>query len=138
MKATIIERPLLRLITSKSKSFPEGNREAMDAIESRLETLKGRKMYGLAYETARGMDYYAGLVPKGEAEERKFSELGFGILEIEVGACARVKLRDWSSRIDQIGPTFGAMIEEYGIDPSKPQIEYYRSQTELHLLLPLP
>jgi len=55
-----------------------------------------------------------------------------------VGTCARVKLTDWSSKIDQIGPTFGATIEERGYDASKPLIEFYRSQKELHLSLPLP
>ena len=138
MKATIIEQPSLRLIAAKSKSFPDGNSAAMNAIESRLETLQGRKMYGLVYETAEGIDYYAGLVPEDKAEEKMFSELGFNILEIEGGACARVKLLDWSSKIDQIGPTFGAMIGEYGVDASRPQMEFYRSLKELHLLLPLP
>lgn len=138
MNATIVEQPPLRLITAKSKSFPEGNSEAMAAIESRLETLKGRKMYGLVYESEDGMDYYAGLVPEGESEEKRFTELGYDILEVGGGSCARVKLLDWSSKIDQIGPTFGAMIGEYGIDTSRPQMEFYRSQKELHLLLPLP
>jgi len=138
MKATIVEQPSLRLITVKSKSFPDGNGEAMAAIESHLKTLRGRKMYGLVYESEDGMDYHAGLIPEDETEEKKFVELGFEVLQVEGGSCARVKLLDWSSRIDQIGPTFGAMIREYGIDPSRPQMEFYRSQTELHLLLPLP
>jgi hypothetical protein len=45
---------------------------------------------------------------------------------------------DWTSRTDQIGPSFGAMIRQHGIDRSRPQMEYYRSLTELHLLLPVP
>ena len=138
MKATIVDQPTLRLIVSQSKSFPEGNRDAMQAIESRLSTLRGRKMYGLAYPSGGTMDYYAGLVPESEDEERAFQDAGFEVREIEVGTCARVKLMDWTSKIDQIGPTFGAMIEEYGYDPAKPQIEFYRSQKELHLLLPIP
>ena len=116
----------------------EGNSDAMSSIESHLKTLRGRKFYGLAYESEGGMDYYAGLVPDNEIEERKFTELGFPIMEIEGGTCARIKLFDWPSKIDQIGPTFGAMISEYGIDPSRPQMEFYRSHNELHLLLPVP
>ena len=83
------------------------------------------------------MDYYAGLVPDSEIEERRFAELGFPLTEIEGGRCARVKLLDWISKIDQIGPSIGAMIEQFGIDPSRPQMEYYRSMSELHLLLPV-
>ena len=101
-------------------------------------TLKRRRFYGLSYDSDDGMDYYAGLVPVSEVEEQRFADLGFFVKEIEGGPCARVRLLDWSSKIDQLGPTFGAMIDEYGIDSTRPQMEFYRSMTELHLLLPVP
>jgi hypothetical protein len=138
MKASIIQQKELRLITAKSKSFPGGNTEAFNSIESHLETLRGRKFYGLVSAVEKEMVYYAGLVPENEGEEERFVELGFSITEIEGGPCARVKLLDWQSKIEQIGPTFGAMIGEHGIDSSRPQMEFYRSLTELHLLLPIP
>ena len=84
------------------------------------------------------MDYLAGLVPDSEIEEHSFAELGFPVVEVPGGACARVKLIDWSSKTNQIGPAFGVMIDEFGIDASRPQMEFYRSSTELHLLLPVP
>jgi hypothetical protein len=102
-----------------------------------LKSLKGRKFYGLVYETDDSMDYYAALVPDNEIEERRFAELGFPITEIEGVRCARMKLLDWTSKTDQIGPSIGAMIEQFGIDPSRPQMEYYRSMSELHLLVPV-
>lgn len=83
------------------------------------------------------MEYYAGLVPDSEIEERKFESLGFTVREIPGGRCARTKLFDWSDKTDQIGPTIGAMISEHGIDPSRPQMEFYRSFSELHLLVPI-
>ncbi len=138
MKATLIDQPSLRLITARSKSFPEGNPEAFRSIEAHLETLRGRRFYGLVFGPPDQMTYHAGLVAEDESEERRFEELGFPIMEIESGRCARVKLLDWQSKTDQIGPTFGAMAREYGFDPSRPQMEYYRSQNELHLLLPVP
>jgi hypothetical protein len=137
MNATVITQPKLRLITSRSARFPEGNRAAFRYLESHLKSLKGRKFYGLVYETGDLMDYHAGLVPDNEIEERRFEGLGFPITEVEGGRCARVKLLDWTSTTDQIGPTFGAMIGQFGIDPSRPQMEYYRSLSELHLLLPI-
>lgn len=138
MTSTIIQQPALRLITARSAKFPEGNRAAFNALEAHLKSLKGRKFYGLVYETESGLDYHAGLVPDNEIEERRFAALGFPITEIPAGACARVKMLDWSSKTAQIGPSFGAMIQQHGIDPSRPQMEYYRSFTELHLLLPVP
>jgi len=138
MNATLIKQPKLRLITTKSAKFPEGNRDAFRAIECHLKTLKGRRFYGLVYESDEGMEYFAGLVPDNEIEERRFTGLGFPIVEIEGGVCARIKLLDWTSKTDQIGPAFGAMIGQFGIDTSRPQMEYYRSLSELHLLLPVP
>ena len=137
MNATIIKQPKLRLITMKSAKFPEG-RDAFRAIESHLKTLKGRRFYGLVYESDEGMEYFAGLVPDSEIEERRFTALGFPITEVEGGSCARIKLLDWTSKTEQIGPSFGAMIARFGIDISRPQMEYYRSLSELHLLLPVP
>ncbi|MDP1587095.1 MAG: hypothetical protein Q8M07_05100 [Prosthecobacter sp.] len=138
MNATIIQQPKLRLITKKSVKFPEGNRDAFSAIESQLKTLKGRRFYGLVFERDEGMEYFAGLVPDSVIEESRFTELGFPITEVEGGACARIKLLNWTSKTDQIGPSFGAMIDQFGIDTSRPQMEYYRSLSELHLLLPVP
>ena len=138
MNVTLVRQPKLRFITAKSAKFPEGNREAFRAIESRLKALKGRKFYGLVYMSDEGIKYLAGLVPDSEIEERKYMELGFPITEVEGGSYARIKLLDWTSKTDQIGPSFGAMISRFGIDPSRPQMEYYRSLSELHLLLPVP
>ena len=138
MKTTIIQHPSLRLITRRSETFPSGNREAFNAIEAHLKTMRGRKFYGLVYESEKGIDYHAGLVPDHEIEERKFASLGFAITEVAGGRCARFKMLGWSSQLDQIGPAIGAMIAEHGIDPSRPQMEFYRSFNELHLLVPIP
>ena len=138
MEATFVNQAPLRLVTAKSNSFPDGNRAAFRSIESQLSTLRGRKFYGLAYESDGGLDYYAGLVPINEIEERRFAELGFPVVAIHGGSCARVKLSDWTSKTELIGPTFRVMIETHGIDHSRPQMEFYRSLRELHLLLPVP
>ncbi|MDC0502722.1 hypothetical protein OAN94_00465 [Verrucomicrobiales bacterium] len=118
MKTTVIHRPVLRRITAKSKSFLEGNHEAMGSIESYLDSLRGRKFYGLFYESDDQKVYHTAPVLINEAEECRFAELGFPIMKVKGGACARAKLLDWSSRIDQIGITFGTMINNRGIDTS--------------------
>ena len=138
MSTSIIHQPALRLITRKSQSFPDGNREAFNAIESRLDSMKGRKFYALVFEVGDTIEYFAGLIPESEEEERRFTSEGFGVSEVEAGTWARAKLENWESKIDQIGPTIGSMIAEFGYDPSKPQIEFYRSRAELHLLVPVP
>ncbi|MCD8483484.1 MAG: hypothetical protein LR015_12990 [Verrucomicrobia bacterium] len=108
MKATIIQQPKLRLITAKSSKFPEGNQAAFADIESHLNSLKGRRFYGLVYESDDCIEYHAGLVPDNESEEQRFVELGYPIMEIDGGPCARIKLNNWTSKIDQIGSLWAA------------------------------
>ena len=129
MKSTIIQQPPLRLITVKASSFPEGIRAAWQEIETKRK-IKGRKAYGVIREG----DYFAGLVSDGELEERV---TGLSIIEVPGGPYARLKLEDWQSHIAEIGPLFAQMASEHEVDPTRPALEFYRSFTELHLLLPV-
>ncbi len=135
MAAAIIELPSLRLITVRAARFPEGTREAFAALEGKLSTLRGRRMYGLVYSTPAGLEYHAGLVPESEEEVQRF---GFPVRESPAGRWARTKLMNWEEHLSEIGPTIGRMIGEFGIDASRPTLEYYRSHRELHLMVPLP
>ncbi len=137
MHTTIINQPALRLVTARAVNFPEGTKEAFRSLERQLKSLKGRKMYGLVFEREGGMEYHAGLLPDNEIEERRLVALGFPIIEVAGGPCARAKLMDWSRHLDEIGPMIGAMIERHGIDPTRPTLEYDRSFAELHLLVPV-
>jgi hypothetical protein len=133
MNMTQIQQPALRLITVKARSFPEGIRPAWQELEKK-RVIKGRKAYGLIYAGAAGMDYYAGLVSDGEIEERV---TGLPVVEVPAGPCVRVKLMDWNQHVDQIALLFGQMIAAVQVDPDRPAMEYYRSFTELHLLVPV-
>lgn len=129
MKSAIIQQPPLRLITVKAKSFPEGIRAAWQELESKRK-IKGRKAYGVV----RGGEYFAGLVSDGELEERV---TGLPVIEVPGGPCARIKLEDWRHHIAQIGLLFEQMAAEHTADATRPALEFYRSLTELHLLLPV-
>ena len=129
MKSTIIQQPPLRLITVKAKTFPEGIRAAWQEIETKRK-IKGRKAYGVILEG----EYFAGLVSDGELEERV---TGLPIIEVPGGPCARIKLEDWQSHIAELGQLFAQMAAEHKADPSRPALEFYRSFTELHLLVPV-
>ncbi|MHB1079057.1 MAG: hypothetical protein ACYC67_06625 [Prosthecobacter sp.] len=133
MTSSIIQQPPLRLITVKSRTFPDGIRAAWQEIESK-RAMKGRKSYGLICRTESGMEYFAGLVSDGELEERM---TGLPVMEVAGGPCARIKLENWRSKLDQIGGLFAQMAEEHEVDPSRPAMEFYRGFAELHLLLPV-
>ncbi len=49
------------------------------------------------------------------------------------------KMTDWASRLPEIGNTFMAMAdrEKSRVDTTRPSIEFYRSQRELILFLPV-
>jgi hypothetical protein len=49
----------------------------------------------------------------------------------------RTKLTDWNNHADEIGPIFDELMETYKKDPAGPTVEFYRSQSELHLMIPL-
>ena len=138
IKASIVEQQPLRLVTAKATVFPDDTSEAFKALEAPLDTLRGRKFYGLAFRAEHGIDYYAGLVPADEMEERRFVELGFSVIDVEGGPCARMKIKDWRTKTEQFAPVFQSMAEQHGVDSSRPEMEFYRSLAEVHLLSPVP
>jgi hypothetical protein len=53
------------------------------------------------------------------------------------GTYGRRKIENWSVDTSEIAKTFEAMTVEYPVDPIRPAIEFYRSQKELILYLPI-
>ena len=133
-KATIVDVPDLKLMVVRADEFPRGIQAAWDNLESKLSSLKGRKFYGVArYEGSQEV-YYAGVVAAGDEEA---AALGFPTMMIKGGKYARVKLSDWRDDTDKIAPIFEELVRDFPVVPNGPQLEYYRSQSELHLLVPL-
>ncbi len=133
-KATIVDRPEIRLVVSRAEEFPGDIKGAWDRLESKLSSLRGRRFYGLAFLDGTRWTYYAGLEPLNEEE---ISNLGFQTMVVKGGRYARVKLLNWSNQTEKIGEIFAELMREYPMAPDGPAVEYYRSQSELHLLLPL-
>jgi hypothetical protein len=109
---------------------PAGAKQAFDRLESCLINLRGRKFYG----TFQAGEYRACVAL--QPEDRP-SDFGLSTWIIPGGRYARKKVKDWNEKISQFGEMFDAMAEEYAADPNRPSIEFYRSQRELHLLLPV-
>ena len=133
-KATIVDLPDLKLMVVRAEEFPSGLKSAWDTLESKLSSLKGRKFYGaLHYEGPRTV-YYAGVEAVSDEE---VMALGLPTISVKGGKYARVKLLDWPKHTDEIGPIFGELTGEFRVTPNGWALEYYRSQSELHLLVPL-
>jgi hypothetical protein len=118
----------------QSANGPQGAQAAFNALESRLPSMKGRKLYG-TFMPAEG-DYRAcAAVMEGDDPEA----LGLITWTIPGGTYARSKLADWTQHVEEIGRIFATMSDEAGdrYDASRPSIEFYRSHDEAILLLPL-
>lgn len=133
-KITLIDQPEIQLMVCRATEFPAGIPDAWQRLESRLHSLKGRKFFGLTFFEEGQLVYYAGVVPLNEAE---VTALAFPTMTLKGGKYARVKLLDWNKHKDEIGGIFDELMKEYKKDPAGPTVEFYRSQSELHLMIRL-
>jgi len=133
-KATIVDRPDVNLVVCRADAFPSGIKAAWDKLETKLSSLKGRKFYGLTIYEGSQLAYFAGVEPVSDEE---VALLGLPTMMIRGGKYARATLLDWPSHTDKIGEIFKELERGFQTDPDSPAIEYYRSQSELHLLFRL-
>jgi len=136
MSENYVELQDIPVMRVKADMKGKGPAAAFDILESKLPTLKGRKFYGCFHETPEGEEYYA-CVARVEGDNPDSMQLDIGI--IPGGKYARRKISDWESKVreGQLPRLFQEMIETYDVDLNRPSIEFYRSQTELQLLLPV-
>ncbi len=122
----------IRVTYVEAKGGLSGVREAWSELESRLLDLKKRKFYG-TYQV--NDEVYRACVALRDEDEPE--ALDMPEWTIPGGRYAREKVLDYSSRVEVIGETFVSMAKEYKSDPNRPSIEFYRSQGEVILLLPI-
>lgn len=120
----------------KSENGSAGAKKAFNILESRMNGLKGRKMYGVFYPN-RG-EYFACV----KLDEEHPDDMGFERAVILGGEYAKEKIENWTSKIPELGSVFKVLAEEckkcgYEVDSSRPSIEFYRSFTELILMVPV-
>ena len=109
---------------------PSGAPAAFTALEAPLKSLKGRRFYG----TYLAGEYRACVaIEPGDNP----AALGLASWTIPGGKFEKRKLKDWQSRLPEIGATFIAMAREFDADESRPSVEFYRSSRELVLFLPV-
>ncbi len=133
-RATVVTMPALRLAACRAHAFPEGIKDAWNRLEAAMPSLKGRRFYGLTVCEGGQLVYYAAVEV---ANDEEAAALGFPVMHVKGGPCARVKLLDWPKHADEISDIFADLMRRFTMAPDAPTIEYYRSQSELHLLLPL-
>lgn len=124
----------IQVMFVESPNGPEGSREAFKKLESRLASLKGRKFYA-TFQYPNGPYRACVAIEKDDNPVA----LGFDTWTIPGGTYARGRLENWTERLGDIPNAFTRLSEEYRgrIDRSRPSIEFYKSQTELIVFLPI-
>ncbi len=114
----------------KGKPIAEQAPQAMRDLEAKLTTLKGHKFYGVVL----GDEYRAcvTLDPTDEAQS-----LPHPTWTIPGGRYIRRRIPNWESNLHLIGPTCEELRRRPDADPSRPPIEFYRSQKELLVMVPI-
>jgi hypothetical protein len=134
MESTYIELQEIPVLRVKADVKGKGPSAAFDLLESRLPTLKGRKFYGTFQPTPDGEEYYA-CVLRIESDDPGKMQLETGV--IPGGLYVRRKLMDWEKNLSKLPTLFGEMARTHDVDRKRPSLEFYRSQAELHLFLPV-
>jgi len=112
----------------RGQPIPEQAPAAFDALEARLPTLRKKRFYGAVIDGA-----YRACV----AVDKDTSTLDLPSWVIPSGRYAVGKIADWERHRDAIGPTVAELRCRSDFDATRPLIEFYRSQSELRLLVPV-
>jgi hypothetical protein len=134
METTYVELQEIPVLCVKADVKGKGPSAAFDLLESKLPTLKGRKFYGTFQLKPDGEEYYA-CVAQIDSDDPKKMQLETGV--IPGGWHVRRKLIDWEKNLSKLPGLFGEMARTHDVDPKRPSLEFYRSQAELHLFLPV-
>ena len=126
---TLQDIPVMYVGGEKGKPVAEQAPQAMRDLEARLSSLRGRKFYGVVL----GDEYRACvMLAATDADQHRFPTW-----TIPGGKYVRRRLLDWGSHLHLIGPMFEELRRRPDADPSRPAIEFYRSERELLLMAPV-
>jgi hypothetical protein len=133
---SFVDRPTVEVLRVRADMKGAGPAGAMHHLESKLPSLKGRRFYGVFRLLPEGEEYFA-CVERNPDDDPARMELEVGT--IPGGLYVRRKVPDWEAIIaaGKLGGIFQEMVRSYEVDRSRPDIEFYRSMRELHLLVPV-
>ncbi|MBU0578777.1 hypothetical protein KKE34_04275 [Patescibacteria group bacterium] len=115
----------------ESSDGVKGASKAFDKLELPLDSLKGRKFYGLIYGNPPNDKYIAYMkVSPGD-------NFDFLSMTIPGGEYAQEKIKDWGNNLSQVPGVFRKLADSNQVDTSRPSIEHYSSMRELRCLVPI-
>jgi hypothetical protein len=127
---TLPDIPVMYVAGEAGRPIAEQAPRAFRALEAKLRSLKGRKFYGVVL----GNEYRACVVIDAGDDP---ASLPHPTWTLPGGKYVRRRVVDWERQLDLIGSTIQALLQRPDVDPSRPCVEYYRSQRELLVLVPI-
>ena len=138
MPDTYVELQDIPVMRVRADMKGKGPPEAFELLESKLQTLRGRRFYGVYRMTPEGEEYYA-CVARIETDDPERMKLETAM--IHGGRFVRRKVQDWERviREGRLPGLFQEMIEAHihEVGPERFSLEFYRSHDELELLIPV-
>lgn len=134
LKTKTVELSSILTMSVKVEKFPEDVKGAFSSLEKKLHSKSGRQFFGAANVGQNDIDYQACLVQKD-----KFEHIVLGLQNyiIPGGKYVTNKLVNWRRNTHLIKEMFGEMEHKFRFDVNRPQLEYYKSNRELILMLPI-
>ena len=127
---TVRDTAVMYVAGETGKSIAEQAPKAFRELEAKLASLKGRKFYGVV----RGDEYRACVAIHPNDD---FLFLPHPTWTLPGGRYVRRRIPNWENNLHLIGPTFEVLCRRSDFDPSRPCIEYYRSQKDLLVMVPV-
>ena len=127
---TVRDTAVMYVAGETGKPIAEQAPKAFKELEAALSSLKSRKFYGVVL----GDEYRACVTIDPNDDPLS---LPYPTWTLPGGRYVRRRLTNWEDNLYLIGPTFETLCRRSDFDPSRPCIEYYRSQKELLVMVPV-
>jgi hypothetical protein len=128
-----VERHVTPVLYVRAEDFPEKIGAAWEELESRFDSLRGRRFYGAFYPETAEYRACVEVQPDDDADALRLER------DVLPGGCyVRVRLRGQPPEVyERIGPTFDELSREVEIDRARPSLEFYRRRDEIDVLAPI-
>jgi hypothetical protein len=127
---TVPDASVMYVAGKAGKPIGQQAPKAFKELEAKLTSLKGRRFYGVVL----GDEYRACVAI--EPSDDPLS-LPHPIWTLPGGRYVRRRILNWEENLPLIGLTCQTLRRRSDFDPSRPIIEYYRSQKELLVMVPV-
>ncbi len=125
----------INLICVTAKSLPEGVTEAFEILGEKVNTKKGRSLFGISFPDADGKIIYKAAANenyKGESEK-----LGCESFKIKKGTYNSIFIPNFMSDLPSIGKAFNEILKDPLIDPNGCCVEMYLNEKDVRCMVRL-